>query len=118
MGQGGEVFVLDMGEPVKIVELAEELISIHGMKPYRDIDIEFTGIRPGEKIFEELLTAEEGTMASKHEKVFTARNSVKYSLPQIEEILKEFEALIAESPINDVKGVRNLLKKYVRHYEG
>ncbi|MBA4391817.1 MAG: polysaccharide biosynthesis protein, partial [Syntrophus sp. (in: bacteria)] len=118
MGQGGEVFVLDMGEPVKIVELAEELISIHGMKPYRDIDIEFTGIRPGEKIFEELLTAEEGTVASKHEKVFVARNSVKYSLSQIEDILKEFETLIAESPMNDEKGVRNLLKKYVRHYEG
>jgi FlaA1/EpsC-like NDP-sugar epimerase len=88
------------------------------MKPYRDIDIEFTGIRPGEKIFEELLTAEEGTVASKHEKVFVARNSVKYSLSQIEEILKEFGTLIAESPMNDEKGVRSLLKKYVRHYEG
>jgi FlaA1/EpsC-like NDP-sugar epimerase len=84
MGEGGEVFVLDMGEPVKIVELAEELIRIHGLKPYVDVDIQFTGVRPGEKIFEEILTAEEGTVASKHEKVFIARNSVKYSLPQIE----------------------------------
>jgi FlaA1/EpsC-like NDP-sugar epimerase len=47
MGEGGEVFVLDMGEPVKIVELAEELIRIHGLKPYVDVDIQFTGVRPG-----------------------------------------------------------------------
>ena len=47
-GQGGEVFVLDMGEPVKIVRIAEELIRLHGMEPNRDIDIQFTGLRPGE----------------------------------------------------------------------
>jgi FlaA1/EpsC-like NDP-sugar epimerase len=116
MGEGGEVFVLDMGEPVKIVELAEELITIQGLRPYKDIDIEFTGIRPGEKIFEEILTAEEGTVASKHEKVFVARNGVKYSLSEVEEILKEFEILIADSSITGEKGVKDLLKKYVRHY--
>ncbi len=118
MGEGGEVFVLDMGEPVKIVELAEELIRIHGLKPYVDVDIQFTGVRPGEKIFEEILTAEEGTVASKHEKVFIARNSVKYSLPQMEEILDEFGAVINELGVHDTKGVRDLLRKYVRHYEG
>jgi FlaA1/EpsC-like NDP-sugar epimerase len=117
MGEGGEVFVLDMGDPVKIVELAEELISIQGLKPYKDIDIEFTGIRPGEKIFEEILTAEEGTVASKHEKVFIARNGVKYSLPQVEEILKEFKIIVADTLTNGGKGVKDLLKKYVRHYE-
>ncbi|MBS1238656.1 MAG: UDP-N-acetylglucosamine 4,6-dehydratase / UDP-4-dehydro-6-deoxy-2-acetamido-D-glucose 4-reductase [Deltaproteobacteria bacterium] len=118
MGEGGEVFVLDMGEPVKIVELAEELITIQGLRPYKDIDIEFTGVRPGEKIFEEILTAEEGTVASKHQKVFVARNGVKYSQPQIEEILGEFSNLISESKGNDIKSVKELLRKYVRHYEG
>jgi FlaA1/EpsC-like NDP-sugar epimerase len=118
MGEGGEVFVLDMGEPVKIVELAEELISIHGLKPYRDIDIEFTGVRPGEKIFEEILTAEEGTVASKHEKVFIARNGAKYSLSQVDEILQAFNGLLATSTINDEKDIRSLLRKYVKHYEG
>jgi len=118
MGEGGEVFVLDMGEPVKVVELAEELITIQGLRPYKDIDIEFTGVRPGEKIFEEILTAEEGTVASKHEKVFVARNGVKYSLPEIEEILGEFSNLISESKGNDIKSVKELLRKYVRHYEG
>ncbi len=117
MGEGGEVFVLDMGEPVRIVELAEELITIQGLRPYKDIDIEFTGIRPGEKIFEEILTAEEGTVASKHEKVFVARNGVKYSLSQVDEILKEFKTLTADPSINAEKGVKDLLKKYVRHYE-
>jgi len=69
LGDGGEVFVLDMGEPVRIVDIAEELIRIHGMAPYKDIDIEITGLRPGEKLFEEILTAEEGTDASRHEKM-------------------------------------------------
>jgi FlaA1/EpsC-like NDP-sugar epimerase len=118
MGEGGEVFVLDMGEPVKIVELAEELITIQGLTPYKDIDIEYTGIRPGEKIFEEILTAEEGTIASKHEKVFVARNGVKYSLSQVEEILTEFKFFVTDSSITGEKGVKDLLKKYVRYYEG
>jgi len=117
MGEGGEVFVLDMGEPVRIVELAEELIGLHGLKPYRDVDIEFTGMRPGEKLFEEILTAEEGTVASRHEKVFVARNSEKYSLSDIENILKEFLELLSGSSADDDAKVRKLLKKYVRHYE-
>ncbi len=118
MGEGGEVFVLDMGEPVKIVELAEELIRIHGLKPYTDVEIQFTGVRPGEKIFEEILTAEEGTVASRHEKVFVARNGVKYSLRRMEEILEEFSKLMEEPNVNDTKSVKELLRKYVRHYEG
>ena len=75
LGNGGEVFVLDMGDPVKIIDIAEELIRIHGMEPYKDIDIQITQLRPGEKLFEEILTAEEGTEASRHEKIFIARNT-------------------------------------------
>jgi FlaA1/EpsC-like NDP-sugar epimerase len=73
MARGGEVFVLDMGEPVKILDLACDLIELSGLKPYDDIPIQFTGLRPGEKLFEELLTAEEGTTATHHEKIFTAK---------------------------------------------
>jgi len=73
MGRGGEVFVLDMGKPVKVIELAKELIRFHGLKPDQDIPIVFSGIRPGEKLYEELLTAEEGTDATSHERVFVAR---------------------------------------------
>ncbi|MCX5816431.1 MAG: nucleoside-diphosphate sugar epimerase/dehydratase [Proteobacteria bacterium] len=117
MGEGGEVFVLDMGEPVKIIDIAEELIRIHGLEPNKDIDITFIGLRPGEKLFEEILTAEEGTMASKHEKVFIAKNSEKYSIEKIEGILKEFRELISESSIGNDGKVKELLKKYVKHYE-
>jgi len=118
VGNAGEVLVLDMGEPVKIVELAEELIRIHGMEPYKDVDIEFTGLRPGEKLFEEILTAEEGTVASRHEKIFIAKGSEKYSKDEIENILKEFEtSMNGLSP--DMAGqIKVLLKKYVRHYDG
>ncbi|TFU25710.1 polysaccharide biosynthesis protein [Thermus tengchongensis] len=74
MGDNGHVYVLDMGEPVRILDLAKDLIRLAGLEPYRDIDIVFTGMRPGEKLFEELLTAEEGTEASRHEKIWVAKN--------------------------------------------
>jgi FlaA1/EpsC-like NDP-sugar epimerase len=74
MGQGGEVFVLDMGKPVRIVDLARDLIRLSGLEPDVDIQIEFTGVRPGEKLFEELLTAEEGTVATMHQRIYVARS--------------------------------------------
>jgi FlaA1/EpsC-like NDP-sugar epimerase len=75
IGQGGEVFVLDMGKPVKIVDLAREMIKLSGFKPDTDIPIVFTGIRPGEKLFEEILTAEEGVSSTHNQKIFTAKPS-------------------------------------------
>jgi FlaA1/EpsC-like NDP-sugar epimerase len=69
MGNGGEVFVLDMGDPVKIVDLARNLILLSGLRPNEDIRIEFTGTRPGEKLYEELSHLDEGTVATQHEKV-------------------------------------------------
>jgi len=72
-GEGGEVFVLDMGEPVKILDLAREMIGSSGLLPDKDIAIVFSGIRPGEKLFEELLTAEEGTAATKYQRIFVAK---------------------------------------------
>ncbi|GAB6155700.1 nucleoside-diphosphate sugar epimerase/dehydratase [Desulfosporosinus burensis] len=73
MAQGGEVFILDMGKPVRIVELAKDLIRLSGFEVDVDIKIEFTGIRPGEKLYEELLTAEEGTTSTKHQRIFVAK---------------------------------------------
>jgi FlaA1/EpsC-like NDP-sugar epimerase len=73
MARGGEVFILDMGEPVKIVDLAKDMIKLSGLEPENDIKIKFTGIRPGEKLFEELLTAEEGSHSTKHKRIFVAR---------------------------------------------
>lgn len=73
MAKGGEVFILDMGDPVKILDLARHLIRLSGLRPDKDIKIEFTGLRRGEKLYEELLTAEEGVSATKHEKIYVSK---------------------------------------------
>jgi FlaA1/EpsC-like NDP-sugar epimerase len=73
MAQGGEIFILDMGKPVKILDLAKDLIRLSGFEPEVDIKIQFTGIRPGEKLYEELLTTEEGTTSTKHSRIFVAK---------------------------------------------
>ena len=73
MGRGGEIFLLEMGEPVKILQLAEELIRLSGLTAYKDVDIVFTGLRPGEKLHEELLLAEEGCQPTAHAKIKIAQ---------------------------------------------
>jgi len=75
MGQGGEVFVLDMGEPIRIWDLAMNLIRLSGLTPGDDIEIQVTGMRPGEKLYEELLTGEDRASGSRHERIFVARQS-------------------------------------------
>ena len=69
MGKGGEVFLLDMGEPVKIVDLAVDLITLSGLRPHEDIEIRFTGVRPGEKLFEELSITGEDVSRTDHPKI-------------------------------------------------
>lgn len=93
MGKGGEIFVLDMGEPVRIVDLAEQMIRLSGKTPYVDIDIVFSGIRPGEKLFEEILTAEEGTTATHHSQIFIARQK-PFRLDTFKQNLKLLESLV------------------------
>ena len=73
MGQGGEIFVFDMGEPVKIDDLAKEMIRLAGLKLGEDIDIVYTGLRPGEKLYEELLASKENTLPTHHEKIMIAK---------------------------------------------
>lgn len=84
--KGGEVFLLDMGEPVKILDMARDLVSLHGLVPDKDIKFVFTGLRPGEKLYEELLTAEEGTQKTTHDRIFQA--------PIVEEVTEETMKLI------------------------
>ena len=75
LGNGGEVFLLDMGEPVKIVDLAHDLVELSGLEVGRDIDIVYTGLRPGEKLFEELFVTGEQYERTAHEKIFIAANA-------------------------------------------
>ena len=86
MGNGGEILMLDMGEPIKILDLASDLIRLSGLEVDSDIKIEFTGLEPGEKLYEELLTPQEGVTATKHQRIFVA---------QLEETIEE-ETLLAQ----------------------
>ena len=74
-GEGGDVFELDMGAPVKIVDLAEDFIRLSGLRPGKDVKIQFTGVRPGEKLFEELYLNSETVVPTSHPKVFRLKNS-------------------------------------------
>ncbi len=97
MAKGGEIFVLDMGKPVKILDLAMDMIRISGYTPGVDMKIEFTGLRPGEKLYEELLQDEEGTSETSHDGIFIGSPS-HVTWEEIERILKELrEALAASS---------------------
>jgi FlaA1/EpsC-like NDP-sugar epimerase len=76
MGEGGEVFIFDMGESVKIINLAKKMITLSGMRVDRDIEIKFTGLRPGEKLYEELLNTDENTIPTHHPKILIAKLNV------------------------------------------
>ncbi|WP_340004662.1 nucleoside-diphosphate sugar epimerase/dehydratase [Paenibacillus sp. FSL K6-0276] len=95
--KGGEVFILDMGEPVKILTLAEDLITLSGYEPYKDIDIQFSGIREGEKLYEELLTDEENLGSTDHGRIFIGRPNA-ISLSQLELEFKRLDRVLAENP--------------------
>lgn len=85
MGEGGEVFVFDMGESVKIINLAKKMITLSGMRVDRDIEIKFTGLRPGEKLYEELLSTDENTLPTHHPKILIAKVNVpSYSYMEIQ----------------------------------
>ena len=91
MGNGGELFVLDMGEPVNIAEMAETLIRLHGHEPYKDIKIEFTGIRPGEKLYEELFYDPDHVSKTTSEKIYLGKFSAEKEslLPRVEKLLAD-----------------------------
>lgn len=116
MGQGGEIFLFDMGQPVKIDDLARKMIKLSGLEPDKDIKIEYTGLRAGEKLYEELLTKKENTLPTYHEKIFIAKTE-EFS---VEEIKMHFEELktIVKDPFNEntnmkiVKNIKSLVKTF------
>lgn len=112
MAKGGEVFLLDMGDPVKIVDMARDMIKLSGLEPGKDIQLEFTGIRPGEKLFEELLTAEEGSSATSHKRIFTARPA----LVEVEALESELTKLSGKGLQCTVEDIFNALGAIVPRF--
>jgi len=113
MGEGGEVFVLDMGEPVKILDMAKQLIQLHGLVPDKDIPIEFIGLRPGEKMFEELLKAEEGVEETSHELIQKAICRKDVNTDRLTVIISQMLQNIDEG---DLKSIRSNIKQIVPTY--
>jgi FlaA1/EpsC-like NDP-sugar epimerase len=105
MGDGGEIFVLDMGEPVRILDLARKLIALSGFDPDRDVEIVFTGTRPGEKLVEELQLDGEQIAKTRHPKIFIGRLK-PYSAATMEIALPRLAALAA---VNDEPAIRGYL---------
>ena len=96
LGKGGEIFILDMGRPVRILDLAEDMIRLSGLEPYEDIDIKFTGIRHGEKLFEELEITGENLLKTEHPKIFIGKIAA-YSADEVGNIVSNFQTAVAES---------------------
>jgi FlaA1/EpsC-like NDP-sugar epimerase len=112
MGNDGEVFVLDMGNPIKILHLAEQVIRLSGFEPYRDIDIIETGVRPGEKLFEEILTSGEGISRTSHQRLFIAKQDrIDYS-----RIGVAMERLQRAVRISDWRVALDVLRDFVPEY--
>jgi FlaA1/EpsC-like NDP-sugar epimerase len=113
MGRGGEVFVLDMGKPIRILDLAKEMIRLSGFEPDKDIPVVFIGLRPGEKFFEEILSAEEGTVNTRHPKIFKA----KLSAVNGEELKEKLEELKEAVKTADRGRIIDILKQLVPSYK-
>ncbi|MGB8930873.1 MAG: nucleoside-diphosphate sugar epimerase/dehydratase [Anaeromyxobacteraceae bacterium] len=111
MGNGGEIFVLDMGEPVKIADLARDLITLTGLKPGEDIEIKFTGLRPGEKLFEELSVSAEHAEKTRHPKIF-----VGHLRPCDWDALQVQLDDLTKTPASDCAAIRAQLKRIVPEY--
>jgi len=112
---GGEIFVLDMGQPVKIYDLAVSLIKLSGLEPNVDIPIKITGLRPGEKLYEELLMSEEGLTATKHDKIFVSQ-PMHFEMKELEEKLDLLRALEYDENYTREK-VKDTMKEVVPTYK-
>jgi FlaA1/EpsC-like NDP-sugar epimerase len=113
MGEGGEVFILDMGSPIKILDLAKDLIRLSGFEPDKDIEIRFIGLRPGEKLYEELITEGEGIFPTSHEKISVLRKppcDLNWLKTKIDEL-----TVLAER--QDAMGIKRKFKEILPEYE-
>ena len=109
MGEGGEIFLLKMGKPVKIDNLARDLIALSGKKVDQDIKIIYTGLRPGEKLYEELITEGEGIVETNHQKIMVLRGGGKSH----KEMESNLRALAESSKLHDAQSIKEILAKLV-----
>jgi FlaA1/EpsC-like NDP-sugar epimerase len=108
MGEGGEIFILDMGEPVRILDLAVAMITLSGLKPFEEMDIVFTGLRPGEKLHEELELFGEGITKTRHPKIYIGKIAA-YPSEEMEAALVRLERLALEAKQDDIRAFLNSL---------
>jgi FlaA1/EpsC-like NDP-sugar epimerase len=113
MGEGGEIFILDMGEPIRIVDMARDLIRLHGLEPEKDISIEFTGLRPGEKLYEELITVGEGIVPTGHDKIMVLRGKTHDAAA----LLAQIESLLAIARRGNREAIKKKLQEIVPEYQ-
>jgi FlaA1/EpsC-like NDP-sugar epimerase len=112
MGKGGEIFIFDMGESIKIIDLAKKMIVLSGLELGRDINIKITGLRPGEKLYEELLAEKENTLPTYHSKILIAKNRDTSS-----EKIKDIEELITLIPLQDNQKIVKKMKEIVQEFK-
>jgi len=112
MGNGGEIYVFDMGKPVKIIDLAKKMIRLSGLEPYEDIDIKITGLRPGEKLYEELLSDSSKSLPTHHPKIMISKTPVN----KFEDFKKDVKALIKMATRGRNDEVVSMLKELVPEY--
>jgi FlaA1/EpsC-like NDP-sugar epimerase len=117
-GLGGEIFVLDMGKPVKIIDLVRDLIKLHGLEPENDIPIQYVGLRPGEKLYEELITFGENILPTSHKKILVLKNDntdhsqLMQQIDNLTEISRNFNS-------HEIKNkLKELVPEYIPFFEG
>lgn len=113
--QGGEIFILDMGKPVRILDLARDLIRLSGLEPDVDIEIRFSGLREGEKLYEELLTEAEATTATQHERIFVGK-AQHIDRTELELRLKQFESILGADASSVKAAIEQLVPFYVQEH--
>jgi FlaA1/EpsC-like NDP-sugar epimerase len=117
MGNGGEIYVFDMGEPVKVLDVALNLIRLSGLEPHKDIKIKYVGLRPGEKLYEELFSADEPLIATHHPKISIAQvseNDYELIATRIDWILKSISEI---SEIKIIEEMQEIVPGYISKFE-
>ena len=112
MGNGGEIFIFDMGKSVKIVDVAKKMIKLSGLEYPEDIDIVFTGLRPGEKLYEELLASKEGTMPTHHPKIMIAKIR-KIDHQEANALINKLTSIIGGDPFDIVAKMKEIVPEFI-----